>query len=607
MKNTLLKKIICIILSIVTVCALPLSATAVSLDAVPVIYIGEMSDNALYSNPNKINSSVVFDINSSDFTGDLTSIVAGVALSGLAGQNAGVNTVVNGIKAIMDPILCAPDGTSLSSSVGAWKYTDPISKLKLDEVYTENKNLQAFEDAGVQHVNSDDIYFFGYDWRLDPVAAADELCGFIDHVETMTGKNKVSIMAVGYGGIITNSYMYYYQDHALENVESVVFYNCPLLGNAIIGDFMRGRIARTIEDDGSLIGAINSISGAHRGEAFMDFINDDITGIIGGVFENLLGSGDVQNLFANLFTLLATTIVESQDGHKDLGKFYNTFALNSDSVIYDGFLREYLRNMPGLWALVPDIYFDDAIEFMFEDEIINNALNEKIYDYRNVVDNTATTFRLAQLNGIKISVVSNYGYQIVPVTASLDDVSDGIESVKYSSVGAITTDSSSADGKYPVCISSHQHTSPDNDINAAYCALPENTWFIKNIPHGDLTKGDVASFIVGLLFEFEQKTIWDEAQYPQYLSYSAYTDKITPYITPENDLPGSKYGDANLDGKVTATDARLVLRYAVGLELPTKTGKIVSDVDGDSRITSSDARLVLRYSIGLIFAFPVEY
>ncbi len=606
MKNNFIKRIIAVILSIITVCAVPLSVGAVTVDAAPVIYIGEMSDNALYANPNKINSSVVFDSNSSDFTGDIASIVAGVVLSDIAGKDAALTMITNSIKSILDPILCAPDGTSLND-VGAWKYMEPLSELVNDEVYTGNENLQAFEKAANKRVNSDEIFFFGYDWRLDPTVAAEELCGFIDHVESVTGKNKVSIMASGYGGLVANTYMYYFQDHALENIDSVVFYNSPLYGNSVIGDFMRGRIARTYEDDGSLAGAVNSISGAHRGEAFMNFINDDVTGIVSGVFENLLGNGDLQKLFGKLFTLLLTTIFEGQDGHKDLGKFYNTFALNCDDVIYDAFLREYLRNMPGLWALVPEVYFDDAVEFMFEDEFINYELNKKIITYRAVSLNTPVTLKVAQNNGIKISIVSNYGYQIVPVTASLDDVSDGIESVKYTSAGAVTADDSSGEGRHEVCIGNHQHVAPDKDINAAYCALPENTWFIKDLPHGSFTKGNVSDFLIWLLFSYEQRTVWDDSNYTQFLSYSMYTDKIVPYLKPGNEMPGSKYGDANLDGQITAADARLVLRYSVELEIPSKTGRIVSDVDGDSRLSAGDARLVLRHSVGLIHAFPVEY
>ena len=66
-----------------------------------------------------------------------------------------------------------------------------------------------------------------------------------------------------------------------------------------------------------------------------------------------------------------------------------------------------------------------------------------------------------------------------------------------------------------------------------------------------------------------------------------------PYITyiPE--------GDIDADGKVTAADARLALRAAVGLENLTEAQKKAGDTDGDGKNTASDARDILRKSVGL--------
>ncbi len=58
-------------------------------------------------------------------------------------------------------------------------------------------------------------------------------------------------------------------------------------------------------------------------------------------------------------------------------------------------------------------------------------------------------------------------------------------------------------------------------------------------------------------------------------------------------------GDADLDGVVTATDARLVLRNAVGLETLKAMQLHAADADENGVITASDARLVLRKSAGL--------
>lgn len=63
------------------------------------------------------------------------------------------------------------------------------------------------------------------------------------------------------------------------------------------------------------------------------------------------------------------------------------------------------------------------------------------------------------------------------------------------------------------------------------------------------------------------------------------------------------WGDMDEDGKVTSADARLVLRYSVGLqdnpEGYTEDVLYKCDIDQDGKISSSDARSVLRLSVGL--------
>ena len=65
------------------------------------------------------------------------------------------------------------------------------------------------------------------------------------------------------------------------------------------------------------------------------------------------------------------------------------------------------------------------------------------------------------------------------------------------------------------------------------------------------------------------------------------------YKTPN--LPG----DVNGDGAVTSSDARTVLRAAVGLDKLTAEQKKKADVDGDGNVTTADAREILRKATGL--------
>ncbi len=58
-------------------------------------------------------------------------------------------------------------------------------------------------------------------------------------------------------------------------------------------------------------------------------------------------------------------------------------------------------------------------------------------------------------------------------------------------------------------------------------------------------------------------------------------------------------GDIDGDGSVTASDARLALRYSVGLENFDEYQQLISDVDSNGKTDASDARTILRMAVGL--------
>ena len=71
---------------------------------------------------------------------------------------------------------------------------------------------------------------------------------------------------------------------------------------------------------------------------------------------------------------------------------------------------------------------------------------------------------------------------------------------------------------------------------------------------------------------------------------------LFPFIVPSR---AAVPGDADGDGAISPEDARIVLRFSVGLATIAPEYLPYCDVDNDGRITPADARLVLRFSVGL--------
>ena len=116
-------------------------------------------------------------------------------------------------------------------------------------------------------------------------------------------------------------------------------------------------------------------------------------------------------------------------------------------------------------------------------------------------------------------------------------------------------------------------------------------------------KGNLTSYVthMGITFLFQQP----DGTYSTVMPYFdvdfekegiIYTLR-TEYTNFDYDL--RFVGDADCDGNVNSTDARLVLRAATGLETLSEIATLYCDVDGDGNLAPGDARLILRAAVQL--------
>ncbi|MBQ8210213.1 MAG: dockerin type I repeat-containing protein [Clostridia bacterium] len=93
-------------------------------------------------------------------------------------------------------------------------------------------------------------------------------------------------------------------------------------------------------------------------------------------------------------------------------------------------------------------------------------------------------------------------------------------------------------------------------------------------------------------------TVDKSAKYRVTMKVSVGKDKFTiksEYNYPKDTLTG----DVNDDGKITASDARLALRFSAGLDTYTSAQQAKCDMNSDGVITAADARLILKLSASL--------
>ena len=369
----------------------------------------------------------------------------------------------------------------------------------------EMANKRAYSPKGEKGFFAVDDYWFHYDWRLDPMETADDFNSFVQDIKRTTGCEKVGIAATCLG---TNIVMAYVAKYGVEDIQGISIDGSVVGGAEILSEVICAKfditppaLLRVLYD----VEALGMFSVGDFVMATLEMLTQ--TGILEGVIsttENLL----YDKLVAGVTSALATST------------FYT---------------------WPNYWACVSPEDYESAKYYVFGEEGSEKrqeyaGLISKLDNYdKNVRQRIPELMKSIKDGGANIGIISKYGYQIIPIVASSDVVSDQFASVKRSSFGATTSTvyeplsdeyiaQREAEGK-------GKYISPDKMIDASTCIYPDYTWFIKGSSHSNWT-----TYERKLMYEIasaDRQLTPDDYPWTQFMVYDTPNDMLYP-MTEEN-------------------------------------------------------------------------
>ncbi len=427
----------------------------------PIIYVAALGSGYVFLDAGTENERTLFRPETSDILNDFAPLVPAAA------------------NLLLDKNYDA-FGDVLISCVNA-----SFGMLALDENGNSHERVTSEEfhpDPETPH-GIDHNYYFGYDFRLDPVENARKLHTFIQEVKEMTGHDTVRFRASSMGGVVTMSYLKLYGS---KDIETIIFQCCPLQGTAVAGELYNGKVE------------INK-------DALVNYAKDALPSMDGNVIPGIL-----------------YTLVEMLDeGGVWLGlvDIADNLVANLKDRVFDEALIPIFSTMPGIWSFVPHEYYESGKEFMQLDEDIHAGVIEKIDFYHYEVQQSAAEILTeAQANGTTIYNVVGYDIQRTPLVTAYRNTSDGTVDTQYASLGATCSyiDEYLPDDYQQAMYPETKYISPDRKIDASTCILPDQTWFIKGMLHSTTHDGHDEMYKV--MFNSEhQMTVHENGKYPQFM------------------------------------------------------------------------------------------
>lgn len=443
------------------------------------------------------------------------------------------NALIALVNEIIEPIRMNEDGTpfydakpivegAANTSLAAFKANDMLDLVP----YTGSDflDMQMIADE----IGDDHVFNFTYDWRKSNTVVADELLSYIEDVRELTGHDKVSVYSISQGSLLMGEFLYKYADKGY--IDNVVF-DTPLLGGS--------NFVSDIFDSDNL---------------YLDFAG--ILDLLGCILHTELRLGD----------LAAKLPRDTLDFIVHVGAKQVVFPV----CIY----------APAFWEMLAPGETDRFAE-MFLDPEKSGPMLSQIKEVQNgFMSNVSETLRKAESCGASVSIKACVGFPMF--TGSLND-SDGIVNTIYSTGAAVAPYGETFPADYVQAVPDAPYSiSPDRTIDLSCGYMPERTWVVDRLYHGQVEwDRNSIKLVMKLLLTDEIKDAYSSAEFPQFMESCA----------PTTDLALSF--DASSSGFIPCSDGTPLLATATLKNVSEKNTIIVKGITTSGAVTFKDAMPVV--------------
>ncbi len=466
-----MRKFIAVLISVLVVCTSVFSVTAYAEETemsydTPVIVIRGIAFNGLTIDAGTENERTCLVMPEQD---DIVSLVLNLGKTYIFERRLDVDAIAETAYDALGGLRCDENGNSVYN-VSYKQY--PLSSDNYPWLYDdEGPGEWGVFSSAVDCYGADKVYFFTYDWRLDPTDISDDLHTMIERAKAQHNSEKVDVVCCSMGGIIADCYI---AEYGYESLDTVVFDSSAFCGTHFATDLFQGKV---------LISA----------EMIKYFLAD------------LLGN----ELIPEILYRVGVCEIVSDFAMKIVGEYKDE--------IYEKALRDLFTTMPMLWALAQPDEYAACVDYLFPTDELKAqyaGLLDRVDNlYDTLIDMDELLLSLPE-NGVKVAVLASYNAQMPPVYESAMTTGDTLLESDYMLGRATVANLGSTLGDDYT----GERVSADKCIDLSNALFPEYTWAVKDGTHilGDYGT-DAAELLMLILGSKEQPTVDSFEKFPQFM------------------------------------------------------------------------------------------